>query len=239
MPTVLEEMAESATKSETVQVLDNNKAVLGTLKKIRGGYAGQLDVQGVPVSKLASISVSGATSEWFSFASLGIDLPFDGLAARSNGVSVKRSLYKVVGKGAQPLADDAELSIGYLVVSKIEVSRSESTSTQAVQPSEWLVVQDSVTATAEPIDDDKPYLADAGMAPQESTFWSAIRETLRYPDRIERVVRLLPGASFTSYSVWRVGFAGNAVVGPAHAFDMYSRNGEGFSASTRITSKSP
>jgi uncharacterized protein YfaS (alpha-2-macroglobulin family) len=111
-----------------------------------------------------------------------------------------------------------------VVVSQVVVERAYNASRFVggdFSPSNFVVVEDGVPSIAEAIDDDRPYLADAGIQRDDDSYWAQVKETQRRPDRTVRVVNLGPGATFTVYQVWRVGFGGTASLPPPRAYDMY------------------
>ena len=74
------------------------------------------------------------------------------------------------------------------------------------------------------IDDDRTYLADAGVQADENDYWASVKQTQRYPERTVRIAGVLPGGEMKLYQVWRVAFAGKATIPPAQAFDMYDES---------------
>ena len=88
-------------------------------------------------------------------------------------------------------------------------------------PSHFMVVEDGIPSLALSIPEDETYLADAKIQPKDDTYWGAIMETQRHPDKTVRIAKVLPGGEIKVYQVWRVGFSGKASIPPARAFDMY------------------
>ena len=84
------------------------------------------------------------------------------------------------------------------------------------------------------IDDDRTYLADAGIQPDENDYWASVKQTLRYPERTVRIASVLPTGEMKLYQVWRVAFAGKATIPPAQAFDMYDESIRGNSGAQGI-----
>jgi hypothetical protein len=235
---VLEEIKSASTENGTLEVADSTGQVLLKLNPIRGGFSGKISLLPDATVDLSKLKVSGISGTYSLVASLNVDVPFSTLQELNQGVSVSRTLHKIVSAGTVLLPENGELNVGDVVVSKVEVTRlADRRRWYNAQPSDWFVVQDGVPSSAESLDDDKTYLADAKLMPTGDTYWSQVKETLRYPEHVDRVVRLLPGATFTSYSVWRVGFKGTSVIAPARAFNMYAKGLEGSSAARVITSK--
>jgi hypothetical protein len=238
LPTVLEEIKSASEENGPLEVSDSSGQALLKLNPIRGGFAGKTALLPDATVDLSKLKVSGISGTYSLVASLNVDVPFSTLQELNQGVSVSRTLHKIVSAGTVLVPEDGALNVGDVVVSKVEVTRlADRRRWFNAQPSDWFVVQDGVPSSAESLDDDKTYLADAKLVPAGDTYWSQVKETLRYPAHVDRVVRLLPGATFTSYSVWRVGFKGTSVVAPARAFNMYAKGLEGSSAARVITSK--
>jgi hypothetical protein len=193
------------------------------LDPIPGGFAGTLRFDdAMPVERVARLTIDGARPEEIQFASLAALVPYGAVQPTANGLTVARTLLRIEGAAARPLEAGAVLHRGDVVVSRVVVERTN----RAVHgvpigpPSRFVVLQDAVPAVAEAIDEDRPYLADARLQGDEPTYWGRVKETLRYPDRTERVIEL-QGGSFTALQVWRVAFGGRVVLPPARAFDMY------------------
>ncbi len=238
LPSVLEEIKSNAQEKGSLEVVNSSGQAILKLNPIRGGFTGQVSLLAGSTVDLSKLKVSGMSGTYSTVASLNVDVPFATLQALNQGVSVSRTLHKIVSAGTVPVPENGALSVGDVVVSKVVVTRlADGRRWYNAQPSDWFVVQDGVPSSAESLDDDKTYLADAQLVPVSDTYWSQVKETLRYPEHVDRVVRLLPGAIFTSYSVWRVGFKGSAVIAPARAFNMYAKGLEGSTAAQVITSK--
>jgi hypothetical protein len=93
--------------------------------------------------------------------------------------------------------------------------------------SRFLVVEDGVPSLAQTIDDDRTFLADAGLQPDTEGYWARQKQTLRYPDRTVRIVEVIPGGEIKLYQAWQVAFSGTASIPPASAFDMYDESIQG------------
>jgi hypothetical protein len=194
------------------------------LAPIPGGFAGTLRFDTpMPVERVTRVTIDGVRPEEIQFASLAALVPYEGLQPIANGLAVERSLLRIGPAGAEPIDAAAVLHRGDLVVSRVVVRRTGQPlghRSTVTPPSNFVVLQDAVPAVAETIDEDRPYLADAHLQGDEPSYWGRVKETLRYPDRTERVVELRSG-SFTALQVWRVAFGGRVVLPPARAFDMY------------------
>jgi hypothetical protein len=238
-PIMLAELKDSASPEGSVSFSDGSGKPLDGVTAIKGGYSVSLKASDLAGRDVSKITLGGLSGRYSVFGRLAASIAYKDLAPISQGITVSRTLMKIGPNGAAPLDSGVALGVGDVVVSKIEVRRTDADNRWYGQsPSDWFVVQDSVPSSAELIDDDRTYLADAKLVQPGDTYWTAIKETLRYPDRIERVVRLSSGETFTAYSVWRVGYQGEAQIGPARAFNMYVKGFEGNTGAGVISSRS-
>jgi len=125
------------------------------------------------------------------------------------------------------------LHVGDIIISELKVRQHRATDARRI-PSQFLVIEDGVPSLGQGLEEDKTFLADAGLEAKDSTFWSSIQETQRYPEKTVRIVKLLPGADMKIYQVWRAAFKGRATVPPARAFDMYDDSLQGNSMAKSI-----
>jgi hypothetical protein len=194
------------------------------LAPIPGGFASTLAFDGgLPLERVAHLAIEGAGPQEIAFASVDALVPFGAVVRTANGLAVERTLHRIEGAAARPLSPGDVLHRGDVVVSRVVVTRVPETTghgSTVPAPSRFVVLQDAVPAVAEAIDEDRPYLADARLQADDPSYWARVKETLRYPDRTERVLEL-QGGSFTAMQVWRVAFGGRVVLPPARAFDMY------------------
>jgi hypothetical protein len=237
-PTIVAEIDEQAgSEGEPVEVQDAHGTVIGLAKPIVGGYAATFDRSSLEGKNLSQISLQAPARDLTVVGDLTLATPYAGLEARGDGISITRTLLRVTARGAEVLSADSNLSPGDVVVSKLDVSRPAGKGWWSNRsPSDWFVVQDGIPSIAEGIDDDRTVLADAKLVPPDGTWWSSVKETLRYPDRTERTMRLAQGGSMTSYSVWRIAYQGEAVVPPGRIFNMYLKGLEGSTSATRVRS---
>jgi len=167
-------------------------------------------------------------------------VPFAATRPTANGLRVQRVLLRIDGHRASPILPGATLARGDVVVSGILVERTVPDSTAGsydASPSDFVVVEDGIPSIAEPIEDDRTYLADAGVQPDDDSYWATVKETQRHPDRTTRVIALKPGASMTVYQVWRAAFTGRASIPPSRAFDMYDDGIAGNSEALEIAAQ--
>jgi 5-hydroxyisourate hydrolase-like protein (transthyretin family) len=237
LPIVTQETGASVSDSAiSASFLGGKRSV--KLHSIPGGAVGSVEFESDAPADISQITFQGVSADSLIAARAVVEVPNDTLKSVKNGFTVARTLRKIVGKGTVALKPEDTLALGDVVVSELTVSREDSTVPEhsgvpfSETPSEWIAVRDGVPSIAEGVDNDRPLLSDAGVVPQQSgvqitqgvvtDFFGQVKETLRYSDRIERVVRLRPGEKYTSYIVWRVSFSGKATVPPAEVFDMYA-----------------
>jgi len=236
--TILKELEEQeATTPNPVEVRDATGALIGMAKPIVAGYAATFDRVNLTGKDVKQISIQAPARDLTVVADLTISTPYSDVVEQAHGVSVTRTLLRVTPNGTEVLSPNSNLSVGDIVISKLEVSRPEGKGWWTNRsPSDWFVVKDGIPSIAEGIDDDRTILADANLIAHNSTWWSEVKETLRYPDRTERTMRLAQGGSMTSYSAWTVTYQGGAVVPPAHIVNMYLKGLEGTTPAGRVTS---
>ncbi len=237
-PALLEDLrAGSESSASPAEVLDAKGNVLGMVQPIAAGYAGTFTASDLVGKDLSEIKIAAPAQDLTLVADLTVATPFKEVSQNAHGVSITRTLLKLVPGGAETLSPEATLSVGDVVVSKLEVKRAQENGWWTNRsPSDWFVIQDGIPSIAEGVDDDRAYLADADLVTPDATWWSEIKETLRFPDRTERVTRLGEGGVMTSYSVWRIAYQGEAVIPPARVFNMYLKGLEGNTASQRVRS---
>ena len=193
---------------------------LGELRVLPGALAGTFPVRGA-MPDFTSISVDGAQANDLLSIQVKALVPFRAVVPASQGIDVQHRLLKIAGPKAVELQPEDAIHTGDVVISETTISRQDQRFDGSPE-STSVVLVDPLPSLAEGIDDDRPYLADAKLAAAQSTYWSKVKETYRYPDRIERIVHVAPGASLKVYSVWRAAFSGKAVIPPVQAFDMYN-----------------
>jgi hypothetical protein len=235
-PTIIADLeAEKDSKTKPVQVVDAKGKALGMAEPIAAGYLGSFAAADLAGKDLSKIEIRVPAENLTFVGDLTVTTPFSDVQQGGQGVSITRTLLRVVPGGVEALAPDASLALGDVIVSKLVVKRDEGTGWWTNRsPSDWFVIEDGIPALAEGIDDDRTYLADAKLVSRDATWWSEVKETLRYPDRTERVTRLGTGATMTSYSVWRVAYQGEAVIPPARVVNMYLKGLEGNTTSQRV-----
>ncbi len=237
-PAILADLQEHAgSKAEAVEIHDAQGKVIGTAQPIAAGYAANLDAGSLEGKDLSQVTLRATAADLTVVGDLTLTTPYAEIVAQGHGVSIARTLLRVTPHGTEVVSPETTLSVGDVVVSKLEVSRPSSEGWWSSRsPSEWFVVQEGIPAIAEGVDDDQTMLADAKVVAANSTLWSDVKETLRYPDRTERVVRLGMGGSLTTYSVWRISYEGEAVAPPARVFNMYLKGLEGHTSSVGVRS---
>jgi uncharacterized protein YfaS (alpha-2-macroglobulin family) len=203
-----------------------------------GGFVGRIDV--ARSRDLARVEIDGLADDDFATGIVRAQVRFPAVVRAANGLSVRRTLLMPQRGGVVPLEAGTPLPIGTVVVSQVVVERASDMSRWMggdFSPSNLVVVEDGVPSIAEAIDDDRPYLADAGIQRDDDSYWAQVRETQRRPDRTVRVVNLGPGATFTTYQIWRVGFGGTASLPPPRAYDMYEDAIAGNDVAASITAR--
>jgi hypothetical protein len=206
------------------RVLGADGSLLGVVAPIPGGYSGTL--LALSNSKaLQSLSIEGLRPQELVTAYAEVAVPFKEVSSQARGISVVRELRKITPTGSAVLLEGQELSVGDVVVSKVRVTRDDAPHTGNL--SAFVVLEDGIPSFAEGIEEDRTYLADAKIAPDAGSVWGEVKDTLRYPDRTERVLKVVPGGIVDTVQVWRVGYAGTATIPPAKAFDMYNAELQG------------
>lgn len=239
-PAILADLQEhDASKSDSAEVRDAQGSVIGIAQPIVAGYSARFDAASLVGKDLSQVTIVAPAADLTLVGDLALSTPYEEITPRENGVSISRTLLRITPYGTEVIWPDTTLSMGDVVISKLEVSRPQKEGWWSSRsPSDWFVVQDGIPSTAEGVDDDRTLLADAKLVSSNSTWWSDVKETLRYPDRTERVTRLRPGGSIESYSVWRIAYKGVAVIPPARVFNMYLKGLEGNTSSVRVRSQS-
>ncbi|MGD0959091.1 MAG: alpha-2-macroglobulin family protein [Methylomonas sp.] len=209
-----------------------NGVALGRLTAIPGGYIGEFSGFDQPVD-LHAISLSELKADEAAAATLSVSTPYADVTPRAEGLELNRGYFKITAAGAAALDINQELKVGDMIVSQLLVKRAP-VNNPSQQVSDFVVIEDGVPALAESMENDGVYLADAKIQAQEENYWSAIKQTLRYPDRIVRVANLKPGGELKLYQVLRLARAGKAATPPARGFDMYNEAVQGNTAAASI-----
>ncbi len=157
------------------------------------------------------------------------DVPYNKIRSLSHGLAVSRTLFRIEAAGAVPLLPGSALKVGDTIISRVDVSRMGAE--RGYSPaSRFVVVEDAIPSLTEVLDDDRTALADAKLIKESvDTWWSKVKQTLRYPDRTERVIEIRPGGTGSFYQVYQVRYRGDAALPPARAYDMYSTDIAGVS----------
>lgn len=217
------ETAKAESASPQVSVKGSDGKELMQLKAVPGGFTGRLDSISDPAA-VQSISFEGPLPGSTQVkARLQVQVPYESVAETANGITLTRTLLRIGAKGSELIDLSTPLHSGDIVVSKVHVKREDRGRGWWWQPrpSNFIVVQDGVPSAAESLEDEKTYLADAGLVPNEATYMAKLKDTMRYPDRVERVVEINPGGEMDVFQVWRITYKGKAAVPPVRAFDMY------------------
>ena len=218
-----------------ISVVSADGQALGDLQSFPGGAAATLKFKG----EIQPIRLTDVRSGDYAFATAQLEVPLASVKPVNNGLLVERELLKIVTSGTSALTGTGAgqpLHVGDVVVSAVKVTRSDAWG-EGRAPSEFIVIEDSVPAVAEAIESDREYLSDAKLVSDEPTYWASVKDTMRYPDKTVRVLKLAPGASYTMYQVWRIGFSGSVALPAATAFDMYNDALSGNSAAAQVVVK--
>ena len=210
---------DSKSAARRLIAITKDGAQLGVLGRIPGGYLStftEIDDD----ADLSEIRLPGLKPDEVANSTITVDLPYASVDAVMSGLQVERSFRRITGKGSEPLDLTQALKPGDVVVSEVHVKRPANTQCCETS-SRFVVVEDGIPSLAEGQEADQTYLADAKIQPKEDSYWSSIKETQRYPDRIVRIAKIQAGGEFRLYQVWRVARAGRASIAPARAFDMY------------------
>lgn len=205
--------------------LSREEARLGELKPIPGGFLGRF-TQFSEVVDIGEIKLAGLKPDEVASVNVAVELPYAEVTPKAAGLSVERTFRRIRGQGSEVVDMEQPLRVGDVAVSEVLVKRSAETGPQAAA-SHYVVIEDGIPSLAEGQEADAVYLADAQIQPREDGYWSRIKETRRYPDRIARVAEIAPGTEMRLYQVWRVARAGIASIPPARAFDMYDESVRG------------
>lgn len=198
---------------------------IGALARIPAGFIGVFSSPG-GVAAVSDILLDGMVQNETANASVSADVPFGSVSPRSQGMSVERRFHRIAGKGSEVVDFSQPLHPGDLIVSEVRVRRDSTAETRTI-PSRFLVVEDGIPSLAQGVDEDRTHLADAGIQSKDETYWSAVKETQRYPDKIVRIAKVMPKGEMLIYQVYRVAFKGRATIPPARAFDMYDESIQG------------
>jgi hypothetical protein len=243
LPTVVSE-AQSANKPVALSAAIEGSNEKIPFKVLPGGAIARYRVNQGRTLDLSKIEIDGVEGEMLLAVTVKASVPFARVKETNRGLTVSRRLMRVTAQGAELLGPTDTVRVGDTIVSEVSATRlpnAEASLTSRNKASEWLVLRDGIPSVGEPLDNDKTALADAKVFGATSTadtanFLGRIKETLRFPDRVERVVRVVEGDTFTSYSVWRVSYAGSAVIPPAEVFDMYENGVRAATDSQEVTS---
>jgi hypothetical protein len=216
---------EKQTAARKIVVRGSDGSALGELSRIPAGFTGSFAGAG-GTGAYQEIALEGIAPNEIAYATVSVDVPFASVNPRSHGLVVERKLMLISPKGVEPLDPSRPLHKGDVVVSEVQVSRYRIDSVKAA-PSRFLVIEDGIPSFAQPVDDDRTYLADAKIRPVEDNVWESIKDTLRYPEKTARIADAAPGSKLRVYQVWRVAFSGKATASPARAFDMYDESIQG------------
>jgi len=214
---------ESGARSVVLRKKDGSE--LGALTRIPAGFVGLFDEPGSP-ELLSQLQIDGLGEDEAAFSTISADVPYVSVDQKSDGVIIQRRLYRITATGREDLDPTLQLHKGDVLVSEVTINREPWPLDQSVQ-SRFLVVEDGVPSLARTIDDDRTFLADAGLQPDTEGYWARVKQTQRHPDKTVRIVEVIPGAEFRLYQVWEVAFAGTASIPPASAFDMYDESIQG------------
>ena len=223
---------EKETTARKICLRKKDGTQLGELSRIPSGFTGRFQDPGAP-DLLSRIRLEGLESTDFPTSAISADFPFRAVAPKSDGVTIQRRFLRITATGNEVLDPDRPLQKGDVVISEVSLSREPINGAGSVQ-SRFLVVADGIPSLGQAIDDDRTYLADAGVHADENDYWACVKQTQRYPDRTVRIAAVLPGGELKLYQVWRAAFAGKATIPPARAFDMYDESIRGNSAALGI-----
>ena len=229
------EAGEQKAEKRKISVVSADGSAIGELQSFPGGAAATLSFKG----EIQPIRLSDVRSGDYAFATAQLEVPLASVKPVNNGLAVERELLKIATSGTTALTGSGAaqpLHVGDVVVSAVKVTRSDAWG-EGRAPSEFIVIEDPVPALAEAIESDREYLADAKLVTDQPTYWGSVRDTIRYPDKTVRILKLAPGASYTMYQVWRVGFSGAVALPATTAFDMYNDALSGNSAAAQVLVK--
>jgi hypothetical protein len=213
---------EKEANTRSVRVRKKDSTQMGELTRIPSGFIGRFEAPGTP-DLLSQILVDGLEPAEFAFATIAAEVPFQAVSPQSSGVTIERRLLRITATGSEALDLSRPLQKGDVIISEVSLSREPIRDTRSVQ-SRFLVVEDGIPSLGQAIDDDRTYLADAGVQADEDDYWTSVKQTLRYPEKTVRIASVLPTGELKLYQVWRVAFAGKATIPPARAFDMYDES---------------
>lgn len=216
---------EQANNSRKIVVRKKDGVALGTLSRIPAGFIGSFAYSGESAA-LSELQLEGLEATEVARAALHAEILYSDAARQSKGVTIERNFYKITGQRSEKLDLSQTLHVGDVVVSELRVQQHPSPDKRYI-PSRFLVIEDPIPSLAEGLEEDRTYLADAGIQARDETYWGSIKETLRTPEQTVRIAKVMPGGELRCYQVWRVGFNGRASIPPARAFDMYDESLQG------------
>jgi len=211
--------------------------VVGELTRIPAGFTGVFQNPG-SAKGLSEIRLEGLRPLEIAHATVTAEVPFDSVEAKGRGLTVERTLLRITPKGHEVINADATLRPGDAVISEVVVRRKPVADAASV-PSRFIVVEDGIPSYARGLDEDRTYLADAGLKTVDDTYWASVKEVQRHPDRTVTIAKIAPTGELRVYQVWKVAFDGRATVPPARAFDMYDESIQGNSDVGRRMPKAP
>ncbi len=213
---------EKDAKVRKILVRKKDGTELGELTRIPSGFIGKFEGPGT-ADLLSQIRVDGLGTTEFASSAITANVPFEAVESKSDGVTIQRKFMRITATGKEMLDLSRPLQKGDIVISEVSLKRDSVRDARSVQ-SQFLVVEDGIPSLAQAIDDDRTYLADAGIQADVDDYWASVKQTQRYPERTVRIAKVLPEGDMKVYQVWRMAFAGKATIPPAHAFDMYDES---------------
>ena len=138
---------------------------------------------------LSQIRLDGLEPTEFASSAITADVPFRAVSPQSDGVTIERRLLRITAAGNEALDPDRPLQKGDVVISEVSLSRGPIQDAGSVQ-SRFLVVEDGVPSLGQAIDDDRTYLADAGVQADDEDYWAAVKQTQRYPEKTVRIAEV-------------------------------------------------
>jgi len=232
-------MAAEAASGRKLSILRPDGSTFVNLSPVPAGFtatytqtAGKVD----PLPAVSAVTLSGVKKGETVTARLTGLVPYTSVEPQSQGISVHRKLLKITASGSLELYANEPVKVGDVVVSEVAIER-DGAKFRDTFSSQFVVVEDGIPSFALGVEDERPYLADAKVAPDAPNFWASVVDTQRFPDHVTRVVKLAPGGSIRLYQVWRAAFAGNASLPPASAFDMYSESMRGNTVAGKVESR--
>ncbi len=216
---------------EQVQIKTSKGQSLGVFKPMVGGALLRLAMDGPAPQGLNDLDVKDLPTDTLAISSIvRAYVPYKTLEAGDTGIQVERFLYKIDSGKAKPLTDKTiKLQVGDIVASVVRVKRVKPKQWE-LDPSAMIVIQDNIPSLFQATEEEKSLLAgvDIPELTAESKNFQTL-QTLRFPDRIERIVRAgwWSDRPLSAVSVWRVAFRGQGVLPAASSFDMYAESVRG------------